>query len=153
MTGSIDTMSLDEARSQSVSDQSRLTSFGDDDNGSTTYVGIVRSENERYLDAVTEVEQRLAPPSELFHQWWETKKRLCDEEMLETNAHNEALDRVNYFVRFEKHLNNSEQQLALQQITERVRGGEDIVLVCFCSNGEQCHRHAVEARIDSRISP
>lgn len=149
MAGTVDTMSLSEARKDSVSQQSRLASFGSE-NG-TTYVGIANSEREDYLDAVDETEPRLAPPSALFHQWYSTRERLMDEGHLEVNAHNEALDVVNYFERFESHLNDGDAQEALTKLTERIRQGEDIVLVCYCGDGRQCHRHPVAERIKARL--
>lgn len=150
MTGSIDTMSLSAARTDSASDQSRLASFGSD-GPETTYIGVVRSTKEPLLDVVDEVEPRLAPPEELFFQWLNTKRRLSDDGMLDTNAHNEALDRVNYFERFEDHLNTIGPQAALTSIISRVESGEDIVLVCYCDNGKQCHRHPVAERIRARL--
>lgn len=148
MTGTVDTMSVDEAQQDAVSQQSRLSSFGSDD---TTYIGIANSEREDYLDAVDETEPRLAPPSALFHQWYNTRERLMDEGMLERNAHNEALDRVNYFDRFGSYLNESDPQAAIAQIVERVRNGEEVVLVCYCGDGRQCHRHPVAERIRAQV--
>lgn len=149
MTGTVDTMSLSDAKKDAVSQQSRLSAFGSDEG--TTYVGIANSEREDYLDAVDEVEPRIAPPSDLFHQWYNTRERMMSEGMLERNAHNEALEVVNYFDRFEAHLNSDDAQTALTQITERVRDGEDIVLVCYCGDGKQCHRHPVAERIKARL--
>lgn len=149
MTGTIDTMSLSEARKKSVSDQSRLASFSND--GETTYIGIANADREDYLDGVDETEQRLAPPDELFWQWYKTRERFM-EDMMEKSAHNEALSRVDYFERFEEYLNDPEAQSAITQITERVRSGEDIVLVCYCGEGRQCHRHPVAERIRARVS-
>jgi len=150
MTGSIDTMSLSDAKTDSASDQSRLASFGSDTN-ETTYIGVVRSEQSALRATVDELEQRLAPPEELFFHWLRTKKQLVNDGMLKTNAHNEALDRVNYFGRFEDHLNTMDAQAALTSIISRVESGEDIVLVCYCDDGKQCHRHPVAERIRARL--
>lgn len=147
--GHVDTMSLSDAKQESVSQQSRLGAFGSDEG--TTYVGIANSERDDYLDAVDETEPRLAPPSDLFHQWYNTRGRFMSDGMLETNAHNEALDYVNYFDRFEDHLNSTEAQEALTKLTARVRDGEEIVLVCYCGGGKQCHRHPVAERIKARL--
>jgi len=70
MTGTVDTMSLSEARKDSVSQQSRLGAFGSD--AGTTYIGIANADRSDYLDAVDETEERLAPPDELFWQWYKT---------------------------------------------------------------------------------
>jgi len=149
MTGTIDTMSLSDAKADSASDQSRLASFGSD--SGTTYIGIANTEHDDYLDSVDETEDRLAPPGDLFWQWYNTRRNLMDEGMIEANAHNEALDRIDYFERFESYLNESEPQTAITQIVERVRDGEDIVLVCYCGGAKQCHRHTVAKRIRARI--
>jgi len=143
-------MSLEQARKDSVSEQSRLTSFGSDTG--TTYIGIANADRDDYLDAVDECEERLSPPDELFWQWYKTRQRLMNEDdMLERNAHNEALERVSYFERFESYLNDSDAQAAITQITARVEDGEDIVLVCYCGDGKQCHRHPVSERIKARL--
>jgi len=149
MTGSIDTMSLSEARSDSVSDQCRLTSFSN--GGETTYIGIVRSDNEDFLSVVDETEKQLAPPNELFHQWWNTKKQLKQDGEQETTAHNEALAQVSYFDRFAQYLNTDDAQEAITRLTERVLSGEDIVLVCYCTGEQQCHRYPVADRIEARL--
>jgi len=150
MTGTVDTMSLSEARKDSVSQQSRLGAFGSD--AGTTYIGIANADRSDYLDAVDETEERLAPPDELFWQWYKTRERLMDEDdMLERNAHNEALERVSYFERFEDYLNDADAQAAITQITARVMDGEDLVLVCYCGEGKQCHRHPVAERIKARL--
>lgn len=148
MSGTVDTMSLSEAKQSTVSRQSRISSFGG--TAGTTYVGIANVERDDYLDIVDETDQRLAPPDELFWQWYHTRDELSDE-LLETNAHNVALDRIDYFERFEDYLNTPVAQEALAQLTERVRRGEDIILVCYCSDGKQCHRHPVSERIRSRL--
>lgn len=150
MTGTIDTMSLSEASKVAASGQSRLTSFGGTGNGETTFVGIARSDKQSYLDTVDETETRLAPPKRLFSQWYETKKNL-EQTMLDANAHNEAMDRIDYFERFDDHLNSRAAQEALTTLTERVRRGEDIVLVCYCDGEKQCHRHPVAERIKARL--
>lgn len=142
-------MSLEQARKNSVSQQSRLGSFGSDEG--TTYVGIANADREDYLDAVDETEERLAPPDELFWQWYNTRQRMMDEGQLERNAHNEALEAVNYFERFEEYLNGADAQAALAQITKRIQDGEEIVLVCYCGEGKQCHRHPVAERISARL--
>lgn len=149
MTGTVDTMSLSDAKKDSVSQQSRLGSFGSD--SGTTYLGIANADREDYLGAVDETEERLAPPDELFWQWYNTRDRLMDEGMLERNAHNEALERVNYFERFEEYLNGPDPQAAIAQIAEQVRQGDEVVLVCYCGEGKQCHRHPVEERVKARV--
>lgn len=147
--GATYTMSLSEAKKDSVSQQSRLTSFGSD--GGTTYIGIANIDRDDYLSVVDETEERLAPPDELFWQWYNTRERLMNEGKLERNAHNEALEVVDYFERFEDYLNTRSAQEALTSITERIRDGEDIVLVCYCGDGKQCHRHPVTERITARL--
>lgn len=149
MTGTVDTMSLSDAKQDAASQQSRLASFGSD--SGTTYLGIANIERDDYLDFVDETEDRLAPRDELFYQWLNTRKNLQSDGMLERNAHNEALDRIDYFERFESDLNDADAQAAITQITERVRNGEDIVLVCYCGDGKQCHRHPVAERIRARV--
>lgn len=154
MTDRIETMSLREARRDSASQQSRLASFGDDsgDDGETTYVGVVRSDSDEYMSVVDETEERLAPPSDLFHQWLTTKRTMQDEGMLETTAHNQALDAVGYMPRYEEYLREDpDAQLALQSLVARLNRGEDIVLVCYCHGEQNCHTSKIVDLIDERL--
>jgi hypothetical protein len=150
MTGSIDTAALSDAQEEAVSNQSRLQSFGQD-TPNTTYIGIARSLCDDPPDFLDETEQALCPPDSLFYQWYQTREQLKDNGELPVTAHNEALDCVNYFERFDGYLNNTSPQEALTRLTARARSGEDIVLVCFCNDGRQCHRHPVAERIKARL--
>lgn len=137
-------MSLNEVRKSTSSDQSRLASFGTSE---TTYIAIVRSPSDDLADEVDEVEPRLAPPEQLFYQWLNTRNNLKDEGMPPVQAHNEAIDRVDYVNRFEDHLDTDESQAALRSIADRVADDEHVVLVCYCGEGKWCHRSVVFERL------
>lgn len=153
MTGTVEHMSLAEARKNNSSSQTRLSSFGSNGDRDTTYIGIVNSDDGDVAQTVDEMKPALAPPDDLFYQWLETKKKLeNDRAVTNTMAHNQALDRVDYRERFGKYLDsNGEALAALEELTERVLNGEHIVLVCYCGEGKWCHRESVTETLNSMV--
>lgn len=140
MSGSVDEMCLRSVQQEHASSQSCLQSFGSD---STTYVGIVRSDNDELVDAVDEVDRRLAPPDELFYQWYNLKQDMESDGMTSKQAHREAVETIDYESRFDQYLLGDEPQEAIDEYAERIEAGERIVFVCFCPDDRFCHRHAV----------
>lgn len=152
MTGTVEHMSLGEARKSQHTDQSRLSAFGSDGDRETTYIGIVRSDSDDFQSAVDEMRPELAPPSDLFHQWLNTK-RTFEDDMADVRAHNEALEHVSYRSRFGEHLEtNADARQTLEALTERVLAGEHIVLVCYCGEGKWCHREPVAETLKSMVA-
>lgn len=149
MSGTVEHMSLREARRDANSEQSRLQSFAG--SGDTTYVGVFRrGEGD---DVVDERVEALAPPEELFYQWLSLRDQYRDDRALTTvQAHEKALRDVSYRPRYQDHLKtDTDAQRALDRLTERVRDGENIILVCYCTEDRWCHREPVTERIQSRL--
>lgn len=141
MNGTVEHMSLRDARKSSSSDQSRLSSFGGNDSRKPTYVGVVNSMDHGFGDVVDENIEALAPPDELFYQWLETRRQHEADGMHPVEAHNKALKYISYRDRYLKYLNNDgDAQQALHNIIARVERGENIVFVCYCDGAKTCHR-------------
>jgi GrpB-like predicted nucleotidyltransferase (UPF0157 family) len=151
MTGTVEHMNIAEAKSSRYSQQSRLSAFNDEGDRDTTYVGVVSEGDEEFERTVDEMRPELGPPSVLFHQWLNTRDSKQDE-MSSVEAHNRALDEVNFRERFGKYLDsNREARDALEELTDRVEAGEHIVLVGYCDEGKWCHREPVAETIKSMV--
>jgi len=120
--------------------------------GDTDLVGVVRQPTGWFHGAVDENRPELGPPDDLLE---ETKQRqedlkmqgLCDE-----GAHNAAWDEVGFEDRYREHVHDSVQaQAALDDLTDRVRDGETIVLVCFEGEDKRCHRHMLVEMLQRRL--
>lgn len=143
VAGSIDHMSLRAARRDRASSQSRLSSFTND-GSDTTYISVVASDTNDIDEVVDETDERLSPPDDLFYQWLHEKEQLESEGTQPSIAHNRAMESVNYEQRFRQHLqHDDEAQLAIKSIIARMKRGEEIVLVCYCTGDKRCHRTMV----------
>lgn len=151
MTGTVEHMSLSEARRDISSSQSRLSAFGAD--GETTYIGIVNSDDGDISDVADEMRPSLSPPDDLFYQWLQTKKRYENDGAVNSvQAHNQALDAVDYRPRFRDHLEtDAAARDALEELATRVESGEHIVFVCYCNDNKWCHREPVTETIKSMV--
>lgn len=146
--GSFDDMNVGEAGNDRVGSQQRLDQFGKD----VSYVGVVRYPNDIMDGVVDEYEQRLAPPEELFHQWYGCKQRYEDDGLSDVRAHNAAFEEVAYAPRFDDYLARDEDaQEALDELAGRVVDGEHIVLVCYCATDKLCHREQVSDALESTV--
>jgi len=145
MTGSIDVCDLDSARVRRATDQSSLYQYTD--GGDETYVGIVYSANDEMRRAVDEVDSRLAPSKQLFQRWYSERESLRDRGMNAIQAHNRAFRLVRYRSRFLDEIDET----VFDEYAERIRDGENIVLVCYCGNGRECHRFIVKEKIHERL--
>lgn len=140
--GSVSVMSLAEARKDQASDQSRLDSFGGGDE--TTYIGIVNRPNDDFEGVVDEIESRLSPPDDLFWHWLSEKQ--------DGMSHDEAYHEVNYETRFNFYLrSNDGAQEAIRSLANRVSSGENLVLVCYCGEHQECHRYAVRDYVEKLL--
>lgn len=116
-----------------------------------TLVGVVRRPTGWFRAAVDENVLELGPPVDLLD---ETKARaedlrlagFCDEE-----AHNAAWNEVEFSTRYREHLDAPDADDALNCLAERVRNGEDLVLVCFEGDDKRCHRHLLVQELRDRV--
>jgi hypothetical protein len=116
-------------------------------------VGVVRQPTGWFHGAVDENRPALGPPTDLLT---ETKQRhedlqmqgLCDE-----GAHNAAWDEVGFEERYREYVRESDAaQSALDELANRVREGETVVLVCFEAEDKRCHRQLLVDLLDTRLS-
>lgn len=135
MAGRIDDCDLDSALVRQSSAQSSLADYG----STETFVGIVHSPNDKLRDTVDRNDRRLAPPSDLFTDWRAERQRCRNDGLGGSEAHNRAFDSVNYRDRYRRYLDDKDH--VLDEYADRIHSGETIVLVCFCENGQYCHRH------------
>lgn len=120
--------------------------------GSETLVGVARRPTGWFRAAVDENVPELGPPEPLLD---ETKARaedlrlagFCDEE-----AHNAAWNETDFAARYRDHLAAAAAATALDRLADRVRDGEDLVLVCFEGEEKRCHRHLLVDELRERRS-
>lgn len=109
-----------------------------------TPVGVVRRPPGWFHAAVAENHRALGPPDHLLD---ETKERQHDLEMAglcETEAHNAAFEETEFADRYHDYLRtDGDAREALDALRNRVRGGEDLALVCFEGDDKRCHRHTL----------
>nr|WP_303647816.1 DUF488 family protein [Haloarchaeobius amylolyticus] len=107
-----------------------------------TLVGVVRRPTRWFGGAVDENLPALGPPADLLDEVKDEQEALqmrgiCDEE-----AHNAAWDAVDFAGRYREHLRESAAARdAVEGLRDRLRDGEDLVLVCFeNTEKKRCHR-------------
>jgi uncharacterized protein YeaO (DUF488 family) len=117
-----------------------------------TRVGVVRRPTPWFHGVVDENVPALGPPTPLLE---ETKNRQAELEadgVPSADAHNRAMDAVDFEARYEAYLADDPDALAaFDALRERVAGGESVVLVCFENTDEKrCHRTALADRLRGR---
>jgi uncharacterized protein YeaO (DUF488 family) len=129
-SGTVQRLSLADAKQESFGSQSTLTSFAGSSTG-TTYIGIVNRPTDDFERVCDELDQRLAPPDGLFYQWLHERDEL---------GHDAAFESIEYADRFERYCRtDSDASDALDDLARRIDHGESIALVCFCSDDNHCH--------------
>ncbi|MDS0281425.1 DUF488 family protein [Haloarcula onubensis] len=119
--------------------------------GGETLVGVVREPTGWFHAAVDENVAELGPPSALLE---ETKQRAEDlklQGLCEEGAHNAAWDETEFESRYLAHLADAAPRRALDDLTDRVADGEDVVLVCFEGERKRCHRTLLRDRLRDRV--
>lgn len=118
-----------------------------------TLVGVVRRPTAWFSGSVDENVRALAPPESLLE---ETKRLQEDFEMrgvCEREAHNQAWADADFEERYRAHLeSDAEAAVALAELADRVREGEDVALVCFeNTDKKRCHRTVLREELEARI--
>lgn len=110
--------------------------------GGERLIGIARRPLPWLLGQVDENLPALGPPPELLDAVKERHAELQDEGLPDAEAHNRALEAVDYRERYLSHLENSAAaQEAIERIQELREAGTDVVLVCYENTEEKrCHR-------------
>jgi hypothetical protein len=117
-----------------------------------TLIGVARRPTGRFRSLVDENHPVLSPPEALLEEVESRREDLKRRGLCEEGAHNAAWEEVRFAARYEEHLDATEDAgERIAELVSRVRGGEDIVLVCFEGENERCHRHLLLDRIGARL--
>lgn len=143
----IDDCDLDSAKIRQLSEQTSLYEY--EQKHDEQFIGTVRKPTDDLLATVKKNDTRLAPPAGLFEEWIRTKNRLQESGRSYGTAHNEAFNRVNYESRYREHLDKNGE--AINEYVTQIRGGNKIVLVCYCNPGLHCHRKIAKECIYNRL--
>ena len=117
-----------------------------------TLVGVARRPTSRFRALVDENYPDLGPPEALLEEARSRREDLKARGLCEEGAHNAAWEDTRFASRYEDHLDATdgvEERLAA--LADRVRGGEDVVLVCFPGENERCHRRLLGERLRNRL--
>lgn len=118
-----------------------------------TRVGVVRRPTPWFHGPVEENLPALAPPAGLLDEVKRRHEQLERTGLSDAEAHNRALKRSDYEERYLAHLETPAARSALDDLTERIEGGEDIVLVCYENTDEKrCHRTLLRERLEDRLA-
>jgi hypothetical protein len=119
----------------------------------TTTLGVVRRPARWFAGTVDENRAALGPPEPLLDEFQTRRadfemRGLCDE-----GAHNAAWSDVRFEERYRSYLDeNADARAALSELTDRVRAGNDVTLVCYeNTNKKRCHRTALREEIERRL--
>ena len=120
--------------------------------GDTMFVGVVRQPTGWFHGEVGENRPELGPPEDLLEETKERQEALETQGCSDQEAHNTAWDDVGFDERYREHVRDSaEAQAALDDLADRVRGGETVVLVCFEGEDKRCHRHMLVEMLERRL--
>lgn len=118
-----------------------------------TLVGVVRRPTGWFKTTIDENYPALGPPPDLLDEFKQrhedfTMQGLCDE-----GAHNAAWDEVGFENRYQSYLTGTtDAQKATSELTDRLRGGEHLVLVCFeNTNQKRCHRTLLKDHLTAQL--
>lgn len=113
-------------------------------------VGVVRRPTPWFYAAVDENVPALAPPADLLESVTSRREALAERGVDDAEAHNRAMDDVDFDERYVAHLDRSaEAGRALQGIRDRLDAGEDVVLVCYeDTDRKHCHRTLLRSRLE-----
>lgn len=150
MTGSLDTASVSEVESKHDSGQSSLFDYGEKDDPKT-YVAVVSQPNDTgILDVTDEWMPELGMPDRKLNEFRRLREGYNTHDPVE--AHNKAYVKCDLDSAFESHVTfNEEAADKIEELAERVRSGEEVVLVCFEQSPKRCHRHKLKELIEEEI--
>lgn len=119
--------------------------------GDERLVGVVRRPT-RWFTQIDENRPELGPPEDLLDETKAAADRLEADGRAETAAHNAAWEETDFEARYREYVQSSESaQEALDDLAERVRGGEIVVLVCYEGEDKRCHRRLLGEMLETRV--
>lgn len=121
--------------------------------GAAVKLGVVRRPTPWFYAQVDANLSALGPPEELLDAFKDRYKYLQDEGLDDADAHNTALEEIDYDDRYRAYLNRSDEaQQALAELRDQLTDGEDVVLVCYeNTENKRCHRTILKTHIRSNL--
>lgn len=118
-----------------------------------TLVGVVRRPTGWFSATVDENHPALGPPSDLLDEFKRRHEDLETQGMDDDEAHDAAWDDVEFEERYRAHLTDTaDARDAVDELTDRLRDGEHLVLVCFENTDQKrCHRTPLRDHITQRL--
>ena len=116
-----------------------------------TRLGVVRRPTPWFWGQVDENVPALAPPADLLDETKARQEALEAEGADDADAHNRAIDDVDFEARYLAYLDDSaEAAAAIADLHDRIDDGEDVALVCYENTEEKrCHRTLLRERLVS----
>lgn len=118
-----------------------------------TLVGVVRRPTGWFQATVDENHPALGPPEELLEAFKQRHEELREQGLVDKDAHDAAWEEVGFADRYRAHLSeDSEAQRAVAELANRLRDGQQLVLVCFENTDQKrCHRTLLEAHLAEQL--
>lgn len=118
-----------------------------------TLVGVVRRPTGWFRTTIDENHPALGPPPDLLDEFEQHHEDFKMQGMCDEGAHNAAWDEVGFEDRYRSHLFDAiAAHEAVAELTDRLRNGEHLVLVCFENTGQKrCHRTLLREHITEQL--
>ena len=120
--------------------------------GDEHLVGVVRRPTGWFRSVVDENHPDLGPPDALLDETKAAQEDLAMQGFCTEEAHNAAWPQVNFEERYREYVAGSGAVDALlEALADRVRAGEDVVLVCYEGDDKRCHRRILQDLLRDRL--
>ncbi len=120
--------------------------------GTERLVGVVRRPTPWFHSAIEENYPELGPPGPLLDETKDRQEEFQIQGLCEEGALEAAWEAVDFARRYREYIADSEAaQAAIEELTEQVRDGEDVVVVCYESDDKPCHRHLLVDVLRERV--
>lgn len=152
MVGELNEAYLSELREEDADeDQQSLFDFSDDSQHTATTIAVVSKPNDTgILEHTDEYMPHLGMPRSVLDDFQKLRAQM--NEMSATQEHNKAYEKLDLDRQYREHLRSHQgAQLAMKEIVNRLRDGEDITLVCFEKEPKKCHRHILMEFIENEL--
>jgi len=118
-----------------------------------TLVGVVRRPTGWFRTTVDENYPALGPSEDLLDEFKQRHEDFKMQGMCDEGAHNVAWDEVGFEDRYRTHLTDAaEVEEAVAELVDRLRGGEQLVFVCFENTDQKrCHRTLLKEHLTAKL--
>lgn len=115
-------------------------------------VGVTRNPVGGLRNVVDENRDALGPPSDVLEEFRGVREDYKMRGLCEEEAHNSAWLEVDFERRYLDHLEKSKRARDdWGELVEWLRGGKDVVLVCYEGENRRCHRHLLREYLLRRL--